>query len=304
MMQLDYSVPRQLGLAPDGHFQLPHEQFPRLLRDCRGPLCKDADGDGQNDLWENMLVEQLRPRLMFDSGDGLFRGSTDTVRTLTSVVPLERAGESYVIVVSVIAFSRDYGFLGGFAHPGDTESFAMLFKVDESDKLTWVASTSKGHPCLTCKSRYAWSGQDFAPDGTPMIHVERDKHGLWSQGKRCRALSAFRCLGDRSVRPEAINIGDYSPDGSRGLIDGLDGLAPNGPFGGLAGVFPGDAIWTAASSRVAGRFCGGKTGCTHNNSAPQPGGVIADLLALIVGQIFDAAGQPRTTLGRERRSFQ
>jgi hypothetical protein len=304
MLALDYVVPRQLGLAPDGRFQLPHEQFPRLMRDCRGPFCKDADGDGQNDLWENLLVEQLRPRLMFDAGDGLFRGSTDTVRTLTSVVPIERAGENYVLVVSVVAFSRDYGFLGGFSHPGDTESFGMMFKVDDGDKLTWVASASKGHPCLTCKSRYAWSAQDFAPDGTPLVYVERDKHGLWSQGQRCREFSAFRCRGDRSVRPSAINIGDYSADGSRALIDGLDGLAPSGPFGALAGVFPGDAIWSPARSRVAGRFCGGRLGCTQSNSAPLPGGVIAHLLALFAEQVFDAAGQPRTMLGRALNSLQ
>jgi hypothetical protein len=304
LQQLDYVVPRQLGLAADGRFQLPHEQFPRLMRDCRGPFCKDADGDGQNDLWENMLVEQLRPRLMFDSGDGLFRGNTDTVRTLTSVVPIEREGESYVVVVSVLAFSRDYGFLGSFSHPGDTESFGMMFKVDAADGLTWVASASKGHPCLTCKSRYAWSAQDFAQDGTPLVYVERDKHGLWSQARRCRELSAFRCRGDRNLRPSAINIGDYSADGSRGLIDGLDGLSPNGPFGVLAGVFPGDAIWTAARSRVSGRFCGGKTGCTQSNSAPQPGGVIAHLLALFAEQVFDVHGQPRAPLAAERHAFE
>jgi hypothetical protein len=157
---------------------------------------------------------------------------------------------------------------------------------------------------LTCKSRYAWSGQDFAPDGTPLVYVERNKHGLWSQGRRCRELSAFRCRGDRNLRPSAINIGDYSPDGSRGLIDGLDGLSPNGPFGQLAGVFPGDAIWTATRSRVAGRFCGGKTGCTLSNSAPQPGGVIAHLLALFAEHVFDAHAERRAPLAAERHAFE
>jgi hypothetical protein len=293
MQQLDYAVPRSLGLGGGGEFHLPREHFPRRMRDCSGSFCKDADDDGLNDLWENMLVEQLRPRLMFDASDGLFRGNTDTVRTLTSVVPIERGGQSYVLVTHVIAFTRDYGFLGTFSHPGDTESFGMLFKADDNDGLTWVASASKGHPCLTCKSRYSWSGQDFASDGTPEVYVERDKHGLWSEGRRCRELAAFRCRGDRSVRPSAINVGDYSPDASRGLVDGLDGLSPSGPFGALAGVFPGDAIWTRSRSRVNGRFCGGRTGCTQTNSAPLPGAVIAHLQWLFLNAVFDAAGQPR-----------
>ena len=280
MLQLDYVPQRTLGVQADGSFQLPREHFPRLMRDCSGPFCKDADGDGQNDLWENMAVEQLRPRLMLDSADGLFRTNTDTVRVLTSVVPFERKGENFVLLASVVAFSRDYGFLGVFDHPGDTESFGILFRVDEHDALHWVASAAKGHPCLTCKPRYGWSEQEFALDGTPIVYVERNKHGLWPNAQRCRADAAFRCRGDRQLRPSAINVGDYSVDGSRALIDGLDGLSPNGPFGDLAGVFPGDAIWTPARSRVAGRFCGGRLGCTLNHSATQPGSLIGRMVAL------------------------
>jgi hypothetical protein len=280
MLQLEYVPPRALGLGAPGRFQLPREHFPRLMRDCRGPHCKDADGDGQNDLWENMAVEQLRPRLMLDAADGLFRARSDTLRVLTSVVPVERKGESYVLFASVIAFSRDYGFLGVFDHPGDTESFGILYKVDPDDGLSWVASAAKGHPCLGCKPIYAWSEQEFALDGVPVVYVERNKHGLWPNARSCRGHAAFRCRGDRQLRPTAINIGDYSVDGSRALIDGLDGLAPNGPFGDLAGVFPGDAVWTPGRSRISGRFCGGKLGCTMSQSATQPGSLIMRMVAM------------------------
>ena len=97
------------------------------MRDCQGAHCKDADGDGQNDLWENIAAEQLRPRLLLDSDDGLFSRNSDSVRVLTSVLPIERGGESYVLFADVVAFSRDYGHLGLFKHPGDTEAFGCCF---------------------------------------------------------------------------------------------------------------------------------------------------------------------------------
>lgn len=276
---LQYSVPRNLGLAIPGRLALPAQHFPRLFRECRGPSCKDADGDGLSDLWENMAVHQLRPRLMLDAGDGLFkRRSSDAVRVLSSVLPIERDGSSYVLFAHVIAYSRDYGHLGLLGHPGDTEGFGMLFRVTESGALSWVSSAAKGHACLTCGPRYSFRDQEFASDGTPLLYVERDKHGLWPSGKSCRNDGVFRCGGQRMLRPEAANVGDPSDDGSRALLDSLDGLAATGPFGQLAGVFPGEAVWTRADARVPGRFCGGHVRCGRGSSANQPGNVIVDLL--------------------------
>lgn len=285
---LEYSVPRQLGFLSQGRFQLPAAHFPRLMRDCHGPGCKDADGDGQNDLWENVAVEQLRPRLMLDEKDGLFERSSDSLRVLSSVLPVEHGGESYVLFANVIAFSRDYGHMGAFDHPGDTEAFGMLFRVDETDTLSWVASAAKGHACLTCTPRFNFLTQEFADDGSPLLYVERNKHGLWQNGRACREHSAFSCRGERSLRPDALNVGDPSADGSSGLVDGLDGLAPNGPFAQLAGVFPGEAVWTAERARVPGRFCGGRAGCNGRRSANQPGNVISNLLSLFQREVLDS----------------
>jgi hypothetical protein len=284
----EYTLPRQLGFSADGRFQLPAEHFPRAMRDCQNTFCKDADGDGLNDLWENVAAEQLRPRLMLDAGDRLFTRQGDVVRVLTSVVPFDQRGQAYVLFANVVAFTRDYGHLGLFDHAGDTEAFGMLFKVEEGDTLRWVASAAKGHACLTCAPRFSWYAQEFATDGTPLVYVERDKHGLWQNGRSCREHAAFSCKGERMLRPSAINIGDYSPDGSRGLIDGLDGLNPNGPFAELVGVFPGDAIWSKGRARVNGRFCGGAVGCSVRNSANQPGLVIAGLLELFQRKMFGA----------------
>lgn len=278
---LSYQVPRALGLDVSGRLQLPPEHFPRLFRDCRGPTCKDADGDGLNDLWENVAVQQLRPRLMLDELDGLFSsGKADSVRVLASVLPIERGAENYVLFAHVLAYSRDYGHLGIARHPGDTEGFGMLFRVEDDGAIRWVSSVAKGHPCLTCGARYSFRDQEFAPDGIPTLYVERDKHGVWQSGKSCREHAAFYCGGQRMLRPLAINVGDPSADGSRALVDALDGLSPNGPFAQLAGVFPGEAVWTRLRARVPGHFCGGHVRCSERHSANQPGNVIADLLVL------------------------
>lgn len=278
---LNYQLPRAFGLETPNRFSLPPEHFARLFRDCRGPSCKDADNDGLNDLWENVAVHQLRPRLMLDADDGLFIAQkTDSVRVLASVLPIERGADSYVLFAHVLAYSRDYGHLGILKHPGDTEGFGMLFRVEEDGALSWVSSVAKGHACLTCGAHYSFRDQEFAEDGVPMLYVERDKHGVWQSGRACREHAAFSCGGQRVLRPIAINVGDPSTDGSSALVDALDGLAPSGPFAQLEGVFPGEAIWTRLSARVPGHFCGGHVHCSEHHSANQPGNVIADLLAL------------------------
>jgi hypothetical protein len=281
--RLEYELPRKLGLAEAGRFQLPADHFPRHMRDCRGPFCKDADRDGLNDLWENVAIQQLRPRLMLDREDSLFASATDRVRVLTSVTPLSRSGREYVLFASVVAFSRDYGHLGMFDHPGDAEAFGMLYRIEPDGALRWVASGAKGHPCLTCRSIYAFFPQDFAEDGTPLIYVERQKHGLWQNGRECRARAAFSCKGDVSMRPPAFNVGDPGPNA---LIDRLDDVEAAGSSGQLAGVFPGDAVWTASLAKVPGHFCGGNSDCTVRRSASQPGSIITNLLRELEARAF------------------
>lgn len=280
--RLEYELPRGLGLSSAGRFQLPADHFPRSMRDCRGPFCKDADRDGLNDLWENVAIQQLRPRLLLDRDDGLFASTSDRVRVLTSVTPLVRSGREYVLFASVVAFSRDYGHLGMFDHPGDAEVFGMLYRIDADGGLRWVASAAKGHPCLTCRSHYAFFPQDFADDGTPLVYVERQKHGLWQNGRECRAHAAFSCRADVSLRPPAFNIGDPGPNA---LIDRLDDVEAVGSTGQLAGVFPGDAVWTASLAKVPGHFCGGNADCSAKRSASQPGSLIENMLRELERQV-------------------
>jgi hypothetical protein len=285
---VDYRVPEGLGLEPDGTLALPAYHFPRRMSECVGVSCKDADHDGLNDLWENVALEQLRPYLLLDRGDTLLRRQRHRVRVLSSVTPLQRDGREYVIFASVIAFSEDYGFYGLLKHAGDTEAFGMLYEVDESGALHWVTSIAKGHGCAFCAPRYGLGPQDFAPGGAPLLYVEKNKHGVWQNRRACRSHAAFSCSADRALRPPVTNIGDPSADGSGTLVDALDGITSGGPFGELAGIFPGDAIWSPTRARVPGRFCGGNARCDQHNSANQPGSVIRQLRQLLAARTMRA----------------
>ena len=280
---LRYDPTPELGHTGQGRFLLPPRHFPMAMRDCRGLGCKDADGDGLNDLWENVALHQLRPRLMMDRDDRLFR-TKDVVRVISSVVPLRRGQQDYVLFAHVVTFSRDYGppvlhsFLG-LDHAGDTEATGIAFALEPSGELRWAATVAKGHTCLTCKPSWHWYAQDWDRDGAPRIYVEEDKHGLWQNGAECRAHAAFSCGAEHALRPEIVNAGDFSADGAAALVDALDRVAINGPHAALAQVFPGEVLWSANSAPVTGRFCGGHSkGCTRSRSASMPGDVIGSLM--------------------------
>lgn len=81
-------------------------------------------------------------------------------------------------------------------------------------------------------------------------------------------------------------MGDPSPDGSRSLIDSLDGIASAGPFGELAGAFLGDRIWSAERARVPNGFCGGNPDCSRGNAATAPGAIITRMLRLFASRTF------------------
>jgi hypothetical protein len=278
---VEYAVPEGLGLLGPGVFRLPPRDFPMYARDCPYGFCTDADGDGLNDLWESVASSELRPVLHLDAGDTLFDPSArrDTVRMLASVLPRKTKHGEFLLFSYIVLFSRDYGFLGlGFDHPGDTEAFAMLFRVERDHTLRWVRSVARGHPCLTCRPHYAWNEQEFAPSGAPALYVEQDKHGLWPNARACSARAAFYCRGQRTMRPASFNVGDFRRDGPRALVDRLDGNAFDGPFAELARSFPGEAIWTPSQARIPGRFCGGLTrDCSPTHSANLPGTVFASL---------------------------
>jgi hypothetical protein len=204
----------------------------------------------------------------------------DSLRVLSSIVPLRRDGRDYLLIAHVVTFARDFGPPGlpkllAHGHAGDTEAFGMAFTVQPDGELRWAASVAKGHACLTCKPSWHWQGQDFDTDGVPLLSVEEDKHGLWQRRTACQHESGFDCEADRALRPVAVNAGDARVGGAAALVDVFDDVDPEGPHAALAGAFPGEALWSGARARVPGRFCGGRRkGCTKVRSARLPGDVL------------------------------
>lgn len=280
---VEYTPEPRLGHLGPGRFQLPARHFPMWMRDCRGAACIDRDGDGLSDAWENVALQQLRPRLLLDADDRVFDGG-DPVRLLSSIVPLRRDGRDHVLFAHVVTFVRDFGPPGlprlvAHGHAGDTEAFGMAFEVQPDGALKWVASVAKGHTCLTCKSSWHWHGQDFDTDGVPLLTVEEDKHGLWQRRSACQAEAGFDCEADRALRPVAINAGDAHVGGAAALVDVFDDVDPKGPHAELAGAYPGEALWSSGRARLPGRFCGGKKkGCTKLRSARLPGDVLGSVV--------------------------
>lgn len=273
-----YDMPDDLGRLGPGHFRLPMRHFPRTPQLAVGGACKDADADGLCDLWENATLHQLRPRLHFDRSDGLFDGDGDVVRVLGSVVPVRRGGRDYVLFANVVLMSRDYGVprLNVFDHPGDTEAWGMVYRVEADASLRWVATVSKGHSCLTCKARFRFQSQAFSPTGAPLVYVERDKHGLWPSALACKRSAAFSCGGERTMRPPVVNVGDLRDGQLRALVDNLSQVPARGPHASLSGLFSGEMVWSGRQAPVTGRFCGGiRTGCTRERSANLPGHVLS-----------------------------
>jgi len=294
-----YDPPPGLGHRGPGRFALPTRHFPMWMRSCRGLSCKDADGDGLNDLWENVALHQLRPILMMDRDDGFFRSKPpDAVRVISSVTPMSRGDERYILFAHAVAFTRDYGVMGlpsafGFDHPGDTEAVGLAFNVGDNDELRWAATIAKGHHCLTCSPTYSFHTQSFDPEGPPRVFVERDKHGLWHSRRRCDQRAAFECDGDRVLRPPAVNAGEWSENGVSTLVDAIDRRLEDGPHAALSDVFEGEAIWSSGRAAVTGRFCGGRRrGCSKSRSANLPGDVLRQLLRRFQTRAWSDARTP------------
>jgi hypothetical protein len=247
--------------------------------DCTFVFCKDADGDGLLDLWENLAVELLRPVLVHDVDEELFdHPDNDHVRVFVRVTPVYQAidplgtveiDQVKIIFKHMIAYTRDYGWSDWWDHNGDVAKLTTVWHAgNEEIILQW--GWTNGHPC---RDSFC-SGRDPRPhmfypndigrnsDGEMLIAVEENKHGTWASVERCQSRSAYDCSGPfHEIRPAAVNVGEplygLAPGGWP-FLDRLSATWALGPFAGLREngilVFPYEAVW----SDPDGRFCGGR----------------------------------------------
>jgi hypothetical protein len=243
---------------------------PMWRADCTFVFCKDADGDGLLDLWENLAVEFLRPALLYDEDEELFEplhADRDHVKVFARVTPVLRIQDPVTRAVDpddvlilfkfAIAYSRDYGvdglapelaaFVFGkeYSHNGDVEKLTTIWSPT-AEGIRMRRGWTNGHPCLggsLCTDRHP-RPHHFAPTDIDWwsnfphmsIAVEEDKHGVWPSYWDCEEESAYDCGGGRTIRPAAFNAGELRGDllgAGRPFLDRLDFASPTGPFGDL-----------------------------------------------------------------------
>jgi hypothetical protein len=258
-----YDLPAEnfgIGIGPDGRFgtQFRLDPVPIWASDCPFVFCKDADQDRLLDLWENLAIEVLHPTLMLGSDDELFEEPTHTVRLFTRTIPVQDGGRNYVLFLSSVAFSADYGdpVLGLESHHGDTEEFDMLWRIVDSGRIVLDRSWTKGHTGFVPSPEEMQWGPDastFDRLGRLGMFIETDKHGTWPSFERCYSFSFYYCLGNAPRRYPAVNVGE-PPEAGRPFIDSLS-LAEHEPHPSFFGIFPGEFVWSTPP--WGPKFCGG-----------------------------------------------
>lgn len=260
---------------------------------------KDADRDGLIDLWENILAEILRPRLVFEPDEDLLdnlgshhildlvrvapvRSATPLVApfeelypTTTTHVPdyRPRTVSRFVVFRHVMTYSRDYG---PGPHKGDTEDYWTLWSLDDADpgavvSYGWASkihTTLHGFPRLGTAQHWWWDTV-YSQGPSPVFFVEENKHGMWADARSCDLVSPYACAkqieGSPQLRPVAVNVGE-PPDGetlARPFVDFFDTIERFGPHADAYGCFHGEAVWS-------------RTSCTYNDGLAFCGGLGCD----------------------------
>ncbi len=254
------------------------EGIPIRATNCSFVFCKDADQDGLLDLWENVAVEILRPKLVFDRDEDMRNHPSHHVRNFVRVTPVSdpenENAPPLVLFRYATAYTRDYGDPGaGFdGHRGDVQSMQTLWWVDED----WAPGFDAIHLVFARANRHVgtfpfidtsdWRREpvflNFDESGFLKLWVEEDKHGMWWDN--CEQHGGpYDCNGGREFRPAAVNAGERprsevgSAQRGRPFIDDLSRIYQPffGGYGDFAGIFPGEFVWSPRGERF--EFCGG-----------------------------------------------
>lgn len=238
--------------------------------------CRDDDGDGLNDAWEDAALAQLTPAVTFDEDEPMLKaGNHDAFAAIGRVFPAP-GDERRVIVSVLLLYARDYGAPNPLcfhakSHAGDAERAA--FEVElvgaRGDAITRAAYTT-GHEGTPDDQTTILRGADLSKledlGGRWRVYSSQAKHATYTSKKHCeearlhswthRFCASEDCApdgvsdADRFTRlPKVVNVGEV--DHPR--ADDLSDL-------GFAGV----RAWSEE------RFCGGIQGLSDEERAKCP----------------------------------
>lgn len=222
-----------------------------------GAPCEDADGDGLVDLWEDAVLDRIRPEIEFDESEPRITDGTAVLAMVGRVAPVADRIHVYVM----IGYDLDYGRCGLSGHDGDSERVAValapIVGAGPGD-VSIVAAYTAAHENTVNDHGRVYAGAALAElsfplsptDGMPRwrVFASDGKHATYGTLDHCESTSFVPCVeedcgaeGDDPALfvqlPPVWNAGE--PDRPR--VTDLGGIG-----------FPDEQAW------VAQDFCGGR----------------------------------------------
>ncbi|MBX7082338.1 MAG: hypothetical protein K1X88_24230 [Nannocystaceae bacterium] len=230
-----------------------------------GAPCDDADADGLADVWEDAVLDRLRPLRRLDEGEPLL---TDGAAVLADVGRVVAVGERYRLFV-MLGYSADYGSCSFTAHDGDSERVALDLEPWPDGGVGGVATVgayTAAHEGTANDHGRVFTGADlgmlvFALDDASeprwVVYPSASKHATYASIEICEGISAIPCI-DEDCAPDGVDdpaAYDLLPEFANAGEEAMPRVDDLGVVG-----FPGDSAWAMQD------FCGGQG--PGNCSAP------------------------------------
>ncbi len=192
------------SVVEDGRWQI-RTDLPRLRAGCvgldgDGELCEDLDGDGLLDTWEAMLLDQVRPIVRIGGDEDLLFDPSAMVGSIGRVAPV---GDDTVLVIMVLAYSRDYGRCSFTEHAGDSERVALRLRPLDGGSVEIVEAYTAAHEdtAVDSSARHRVDELAFAADpltGQPRwrVFASEGKHATYVSPAACGAFADAACLAE------------------------------------------------------------------------------------------------------------
>lgn len=237
--------------------------LPPAVTDCAAVaagLCEDADADGLTDLWEDLLLEVMRPVRRFDEAEQLL---ADPSAVMGDVGRVARIGERVHVYV-MLGYHVDYGSCGFTAHNGDSERVVIETTAwpegGPGGAIVTSVYTAAHEGTVTdhgkiftgaALEQLVFTADAQTSDPRWVVFPSADKHATYATVEICENVSPIPCLDE-----------DCAPDGVEDLSK-FDALPPAVNAGEEAAPrvtelsavgFPGEQAWAEQD------FCGGLGG--------------------------------------------
>lgn len=224
----------------------------------------DEDGDGLNDIWENLFMWTVNPYFVLDEEEMWYRREEESVANFVRVSPFPSKDQAlFVILYFLNTWAKDYGYQYWVdeythSHNGDTEPIITVWRVitNRQVELRYVYFSRHG------------SEADLVEPGdiellelqepVPKFYVGESKHGLyphcsgsnWSYGywHGIKIYFSEDCGDGGTFRFPCYNVGE---PGELLITGSLSTYGFNEDIGGLCP--PGETC----SDYCETKFCGG-----------------------------------------------